>query len=130
MLPAPREKKPPNYKKALWLFAASMLSVLVYFGTIEISDAIWVYIPIIEIYTALMAVTVCAIFIVNAGLSDAPPAENELPDKWSAEKKEKFIGSFAKRKAAVKKLSFLLITLIVPVFMDVAVIWFEGLFTK
>lgn len=119
-------KKPLNYRRALALSGLAILSVFVYFGLLELSEYIGYYLPVIETFTVLIAMVVCAIFIVNAGLSDTPPTTEELPDGWSEEKKEKFIGSFPKRKAAVKKLSFSLIILIVPVFMDIVLLWLDA----
>lgn len=123
----PRNKKSPNYRNAVLLLCAVILSVFVYFGLLALSAEIGVYLPVMEVFTVLIAAAVCAIFIVNAGLGDAPPFPDELPSKWDGDRKSRFIGSFAKRKAAVKKLSFLLVSLIVPVLADVIMLLLEKL---
>lgn len=123
------EKKPVNYRLALALFGASILSTFIYFGIVALSSAILVYIPIIEIYTVLIGLLVCASLIVNAGMEKTPPTPDELPEKWGSDKKQKFIDSFPKRKKATKILAFITIALCVPLFVDIIQIWLGGLFS-
>lgn len=128
-IPAKDNQKPKNYKLALALAGASLLSLLIYFGIVALSNEILVYIPIIEIYTVLIALLVCASLVVNAGMEKTPPTPDQLPQKWDEEKKQKFIDSFPARKKAVKILAFITISLCVPLFVDVIQIWLGGLFS-
>ena len=64
-----------------------------------------------------MALLVCAIVIINAGMQrGVDPTELDLPDSWGAERKEAFLRSVPKRRKAVKVLSFIMIAVIFPLF--------------
>ena len=127
------EKKPVNLKKAFALLGACVLTSVIYFGAIAISEAVSVargvpfYFPIPIIYIALTSAGVCAMIIVNAGMGNTPPEPSQLPQKWDDEKKTRFINSFEKRKKTVKTLAFWVIALIVPLAIDLMQIWLEGL---
>ena len=129
-------KNPPNLKKAFLLFGACVLTSVIYFGVIAVSEAISqargipFYFPISIVYIVLTGIGVCAMIVVNAGMGSAPPEPSQLPQKWDDEKKERFINSFQKRKKVVKTLAFWVIAFIVPVAIDLMQIWLEGLFKK
>lgn len=121
-------KKPSNYKRALALAGVSVVSMILYFGMIALSDEIYIYIPIMEIYTILIAILVCASVVVNAGIGKTPPTPEELPQKWDEDKKQKFIASFSKRKKTVKIFSFCTLALVFPLFVDIIHLWLTDLF--
>ncbi|MBQ9510377.1 MAG: hypothetical protein IJR55_01550 [Clostridia bacterium] len=131
--PSPEPQKKPNLKKGLALLGACMLTSLVYFGAIAVSEAVSVasgvpfYFPISIIFIVITGIGVGAMVIINAGMGSTPPEPDQLPEKWNNEKKERFIGSFSKRKKAVKTLAFWVIALVVPVAVDLMQIWLESL---
>lgn len=133
-LPEKTAKKPINYKKILALIGAVIISTAIYFGLTEFSVALsesagkQIYIPVIESYTVIVALLVCAIVIINAGMQrGVDPTELDLPDSWSAERKEAFLRSVPKRRKAVKVLSLIMIAVIFPLFCEIASWWFEAI---
>ncbi len=132
-LPEKPARKPINYKKIFALIGAIILSTVIYFGLTELSVRLsenagrQIYIPVMEIYTIVVALLVCAIVIINAGMQrGVDPTELDLPDSWSAERKEAFLRSVPKRRKAVKVLSFIMIAVIFPLFCEIASWWFEA----
>ena len=124
-LPEKPARKRINYKK--------IFSTVIYFGLTELSVRLsenagrQIYIPVIEIYTIVVALLVCAIVIINAGMQrGVDPTELDLPDSWGAERKEAFLRSVPKRRKAVKVLSFIMIAVIFPLFCEIASWWFEA----
>lgn len=127
-------KKPLNAKLLVAVVLAAIASTVAYFGLTELSVALsekageQIYIPVMEIYTILAAIFICATVVVNAGMRRGEmPTEADLPDGWSPERKTKFIESVPKRKKAVKVLSLIIIALIVPIFCELASWWFEAI---
>ena len=85
----------------------------------ERTQQIWIYYVTVSVYAALGAGCFIAYFILNGmTVSNRDRTAEELPERWSDEKKEAFLASQPERRAKAKNLLYILLPLVVIFFIS------------
>lgn len=90
-------------------------------------NAAWIYYLGTIVYAAAFVALFLAFFVLNGfSFSKDMRSADELPEKWSDEKKADFLAKQPERKAKAKKLIYLILPLVLTVIMSYIELNFFG----
>ncbi len=112
------------------LFALFVLTYAVLQLIIHLGDAYgmpWIYIAGTAVYAAAVVGLFCAFYVLNGFTLNRTEYEREdLPDKWSEERKTEFLRKLPENREKAKRLIYILMPLVVTLLVSYIKLTFFG----
>ena len=113
-LPTGDGKKKNILPKILVLVAVTAVLLLVY----RFAVVYRFYEILMWIYMGALGASIIAYTVINRGISNSPTPPDELPDDWSAVKKQKYLDDEKERRNKAKNLMFIALPLLIVFAVD------------